>query len=140
MTVRPKAQPGLVLAGFVVLWLVLDRSAALLGSYRGELGLIVCLIVLVLALGIEMRLSRASLGQALGNLGLGRSNAAGLFWSVALCVAMLGFYPVFSALTGAELKLRPDWLLLLPGLSPRAALPRNWCFAAFCSQFDQQNK
>jgi hypothetical protein len=42
---------------FVLLWLVLDRTAYLLGSFRGEAGLTVCLAVLAAAIGAEMGLA-----------------------------------------------------------------------------------
>jgi membrane protease YdiL (CAAX protease family) len=122
---------ALVLTGFVALWLILDRSAALLGSYRGEMGLLVCLIVLVAATGIEMALSGASMRRALTDLGLRRPNVAGTKWSVGLSVAMLGFYPVFSLVTGAGIKLRPDWLLLLPGLFAQGGIAEELVFRGF---------
>jgi hypothetical protein len=50
-----------VLAGFVVLWIVLDRTAAGLGSFTGEAGIVVCLVVLAAAIAIEMAVARMAL-------------------------------------------------------------------------------
>jgi membrane protease YdiL (CAAX protease family) len=121
----------LVFASFVVLWLVLDRSAAWLGSYRGEFGVAVCLIVLAAALAIEIAISRVPVWQAMFQLGLGRPAASGMIWSIFLSAAMLLFYPLFAAATRTTLDLRADWLLLLPGLFAQGGIAEETVFRGF---------
>jgi hypothetical protein len=52
---------GYVLAGTFLIWLVLDRSAAWLGSLRGEAGLWVCALVIVTTLLVERVLFKTSI-------------------------------------------------------------------------------
>lgn len=117
--------------GFVALWLLLDRSAALLGSFRGERGLIVCAIVLVAAVLVERLLSRAAPWQALRDLGLRAPHASATVWGVVICAGMLCYYPAFAAVTGAQLRLRPDALGLLPGLFAQGGVAEEAVFRGF---------
>jgi membrane protease YdiL (CAAX protease family) len=121
----------LVFAAFSVLWLILDRSAAGLGSYRGEFGVVVCLVVLMAALAVEVPISRNSVGQALLQLGLKPPAAKGMTWSMLLCAGMLLFYPSYAFATGTTLRLRPDWLLLLPGLFAQGGIAEETVFRGF---------
>ena len=128
---RRTASLWLVLAGFFALWLILDRSAAGLGSYRGELGVAVCLVVLAAALAVEVPLSRVSAWQALTDLGLKWPDAIGMIGTTALCGAMLLFYPLFAIATGTTLRLRADWFLLLPGLFAQGGIAEETVFRGF---------
>jgi hypothetical protein len=49
-----------ILFGFLLTWVVLDRSAALLGSFREEAGIIVFLVVLAVATCVEVFLYMAT--------------------------------------------------------------------------------
>jgi membrane protease YdiL (CAAX protease family) len=117
--------------GFVALWLLLDRTAAMLGSTRGEMGLLVCLIVLIAAMLVEILATRASPVTVLSALGLDRAKSVGVLWSVAICAAMLCFYPFYAIATGVDLRLRPDWLMLLPGLFAQGGVAEEVVFRGF---------
>jgi hypothetical protein len=66
---RRTANLWLVLADSIALWLILGRSAAGLGSYRGEFGVVVCLVVLAAALAVEVPISRVRLDRPCSNSG-----------------------------------------------------------------------
>lgn len=121
----------MTLIGVVVLWLVLDRTAAALGSLRGEWGVVVCIATLAAALAIESTASRRRPSQALAALGFNAPNTRPLLWSLALCAALLSFYPLFALATGATLSLRSDWPILLIGIFAQAGLAEETVFRGF---------
>lgn len=116
---------------FVALWLVLDRGAAALGSFRGEAGIFLFALVLIAALTAEWILSRRAPLAALRALGLGAPRAKPFLLTLALSAAMLAFYPLFAQTTGAALTLRPDAALLILGLFAQAGLAEEAIFRGF---------
>jgi membrane protease YdiL (CAAX protease family) len=119
------------LVAFVVLWLVLDRSAAFLGSYRGEAGVSVCAITLAAALAAESALSRRRPFPALMELGLKAPRLDALAWSLVLGAAMLAFYPAYSMATGAQVDLHPQWSILAIGIFAQAGIAEEAVFRGF---------
>lgn len=120
-----------VLIGFVAVWLVLDRLAALLGSVRGEAGVVVCLAVVAAACLVEVVLFRRTPGEALRFLGFGRPTGASLTFALALAAALLAFYPLFSAVTGAPITLRDDWPWLSIGLFAQGGIAEEVVFRGY---------
>ena len=118
-------------AGFLALWLVLDRSAAWLGSTRGEWGLIVCAAVLVCAIGVECLLSRRTPRAAMQALGLRAPRRRALAWTVAVCAALLALLPLFSAATGSTLELRADAAVLALGMFAQGGIAEEVVFRGF---------
>jgi membrane protease YdiL (CAAX protease family) len=115
----------------VVLWIVLDRSAALLGSTRGEWGLIVCALVVVCAIAMEGVLSGRAPRAALLALGLRMPRLRALGWTLALCAALLAFFPLFSAVTGSPLALRADAAILAAGMFAQGGIAEETVFRGF---------
>jgi membrane protease YdiL (CAAX protease family) len=107
---------GVVVAGFVVIWIVLERSATWLGSNLGEAGLLVCALVIATALAVERLLFGAEPRRALRRLGFGRPNARAILVGLLVTLAVVSFYPVFSLVTGAQVSLRDGWVLMALGL------------------------
>ena len=120
-----------VFAGFVALWLLLDRTAAWLGSLRGEYGAAVCGIVLGAALAIECALGRSRPATALRRLGLRASPARALACAAGLAALLVAFFPLYAAASGAQIALRADWWLLLPGLFAQAGIAEETLFRGF---------
>jgi membrane protease YdiL (CAAX protease family) len=120
-----------VLVGFAVLWAVLDRAAYALGSFRGEAGLVVCAAVLVVAVVIERLLAGKSLRESVADLGLHAPSARAALWSLALGGALLLFYPVFALASGAQLALRPDWVMLAVGMVAQGGVAEEVVFRGF---------
>lgn len=120
-----------VVAGFLVIWSVLDQSAALLESYRGEAGLLVCAIVLIVAIGVQRILFGMAPGQALRDLGLRMPAARGTVAALVVSAAMLAFFPLFAVMTGTPMVVRSDWYWLLPGLFAQAGIAEETTFRGY---------
>jgi membrane protease YdiL (CAAX protease family) len=121
----------ITLLGFVVLWALLDRAAALLGSLRGEAGLAVCAIVLGAAVVIERVVAKRRPKQALEVLGLGAPDARAWWASLALVAALLCFYPLFAFAAHASLTLRPGAPALMLGMFAQGGIAEEVVFRGF---------
>ena len=100
-----------ILIGFVLLFLLLDRTPLLVASQDPTVGFLVASAVLVIAaIGLDMLLFRRTLPSAWRNLGLGRPEARTLVVTTLIGVLMMGFFPVFSWVTGASIVLPEYWL------------------------------
>jgi hypothetical protein len=79
---------------FILVWLIFDRTANALGSVRGEYGLVVCAIVLILLALIQLALfERArTLRHVLASRGLRRSRVQPTAAAVVLVLALLSFF------------------------------------------------
>jgi membrane protease YdiL (CAAX protease family) len=106
----------LILTGFVVIWLGLDRSAFYLGSFVGEYGLLVCLITVLLALAVEAIINGRHPVAALRALGFGAPNLTGSLLAVGISLAMLAILAVNLWQGGAEVGLRESWPWLALGM------------------------
>jgi membrane protease YdiL (CAAX protease family) len=65
---------------------------------------------------VERVLYRTSPRAALHLLGLGRPGGRALALAGAVSVIVLGVFPLFAAVTGADVQLQSSWLWLLVGL------------------------
>lgn len=119
------------LVGFFVLWLLLDRSAAWLGSTRGEYGGIVCVLVVVAAIACECLLSRRGVAKSVSALGLRWTNWRALFWTLALSAGLLLYLPIFAAATGARLELLPGAAWLALGMFAQGGIAEEVVFRGF---------
>jgi membrane protease YdiL (CAAX protease family) len=118
-----------VFAGFFAIWLVLDRSAAWLGSYRGEAGMAVLALVLGVAVGVEWAAFRRTPLDALRALGFRWPTARGLLTTLALCAVMLAYYGIAGFL--APLGLVAGWPLLAIGMFAQGGLAEELLFRGF---------
>lgn len=120
-----------ILVGFAALYLVLDRFAAGLGSFRGEWGVIVCVAVVVLAIFVEMVTSWTGPQRAALLLGLGRSSRGALAMAVGLSLLLVAFFPIYAMATDVTLTVRPDWWLLVAGLFAQAGIAEETVFRGY---------
>lgn len=128
---HPRASLVAVLAGFVVLWLLLDRCAAWLGSFRGEAGLAICAFVLVAAVAMEVLITRQRPSSALTSLGLTLPSINVLATTLALCVALVCFFPLYALSTGSTLTLLYGWPWLLVGMFAQGGIAEEIVFRGF---------
>ena len=107
---------GVIVAGFVVVWVVLERSATWLGSNMGEAGALVCAFVILAALVVERLLFGIGPRRALRRLGFGHPNGRAVLAGSLVALVMISFYPIFHLITGAQISLRDGWILMALGL------------------------
>jgi membrane protease YdiL (CAAX protease family) len=128
-------ETGTALAGtllaFIGLWVLLDRTAAALGSLRGEAGVAVCLAVLAAAIALELALSPRTLWRAVSDLGLQAPGLRALIWSTVLGLGLLCFFPLFALATGARLTVRADAALLALGMFAQGGIAEEVVFRGF---------
>ena len=125
-----------IAVGFFLLWVLLDRSAAWLGSYLGEWGVVVALIVIAWAIAVELGLtgSKLSLGglkMMIRRLGLKWPSGIGLTSAVSLGAGLLLFFPIYAQLSQITLSLRPHWALLAIGLFAQGGIAEELVFRGF---------
>ncbi|MFN2386917.1 MAG: hypothetical protein ABR576_11650 [Thermoanaerobaculia bacterium] len=102
---------GLLIAGFLAIFVVFDRAGAALRSGRGERGWILCALVVALAWSLEVVLYRRPAGEAFRALGLRFGSP--------------------RAVLGAPVPLRGDWLTVLPGLFAQHGVAEEVLFRGF---------
>jgi membrane protease YdiL (CAAX protease family) len=122
---------ALIIVLFFILWVVLDRSAALLGSTRGEAGTLVCAIVLAVAMVIEVLAYGKDNRDAVRFLGFVRPDPWWLVATVVLCGALLAFFPAYGAATGTPVTLVDNWPLLAVGIAAQGGLAEEVVFRGF---------
>jgi membrane protease YdiL (CAAX protease family) len=121
-----------VLIGFVLLFLLLDRTPLLLARWDLTTGFLVASAVLVIAaMGLDILLFRRTLPSAWRNLGLGCPEARTLVITALIGVLMMGFFPIFSWFTGASFALPEGWLWILVGLFALHGIAEEVLFRGF---------
>jgi hypothetical protein len=93
-------------AGFVLIYVVLERVGAWTNSLYGEYGALICGSVIVAALVVERWLFATLPGRALGALGFGRWSGRGLLAALLASLALLAYLPIYVLVTGQPLTLR----------------------------------
>ncbi len=96
-------------AGFLLIYVVLERVAAWSNSLYGEYGALICTLVIAAALLIERWLFATPLRPALAGLGFGRPSRRGLLATLLASLALLTYLPIFARVTGQPLTLRDGW-------------------------------
>jgi membrane protease YdiL (CAAX protease family) len=102
------------LAGFALLFVVLQGAATLLGSERGEAGLVVGAVTLATALIVQRAFHARSWRETWLSLGLGPPNIRGAFAALAACTALMLAYPAYLGAVGGSVSIYDDagWLAL----------------------------
>lgn len=131
MSATARAGMGATLLGFILLWLLLDRSAAALGSTRGEAGFVVLALVLAAAVLCECVLSSQRPGKAALALGLRWPRREAAVWTLALAAILLAYFPIFAMATDARLGLLPGAAALAVGMLAQGGLAEEVVFRGF---------
>ena len=102
------------LIGFAIVWGVLAGLGEI--DATGRWGIVILVLVAAAAVVVEMLLFKTSLRRAIGFLGLGRPGGRSLALAAVVSGVVLLVYPVTVALTGAQLRLVPNWPWILVGI------------------------
>lgn len=102
-----------------------------LGSDRGQAGVLIGIAIVAATLAAERTLFRAPGVPAAVRLGLGRPRGRGIAAAAAVAAAILLVFPVFGVMTGTTFRIRPDALLLLPGLFAQAGIAEETLFRGY---------
>lgn len=107
---------AVTLAGFLLIWLVLDRSAAWLQSGRGEYGALICALTVGAALLVERLLFGGAALPTLRALGFGRPTPRPLLAGLGVLVTLAVCCPLVSQVGGVPFALRAGWPAMGVGL------------------------
>jgi hypothetical protein len=121
-----------VLAGFLLIWLVFDRSSHLLTSALKETGLIVLLIVTLTAFLVEtlgFRYFKASL--AFRALGFRTPSEPSVRTALLITMTMLLFFPALSLASGVRFGLRDNWPWIALGAFAQLGLAQELTFRGY---------
>jgi len=122
--------PRLVLS-VAAIFLLLHGSATALGSFRGEAGVAVGILVVVACLIAQRVLWGMPMPVAAHAAGLGRPAARSLGAAAAVGAILLLTLPVFAVTNGARATMYPGWLLLLPGLFAQGGVAEEVLFRGY---------
>lgn len=108
---------GVIVAGYLPIYLVFEGSARLLAGLDGALRMgLTAIAVVGMTLAIEMLVFKQPIRQALRRLGLGRPGGGALLAAVLISLLMLACYPIIMYYTGAQFALPVAWAGLLLGV------------------------
>lgn len=113
------------------IFLLLHGSATALGSFRGEAGIAVGVLVVAACLIAQRVLWGMRISVAIHALGLGRPAARSLCAAAGVGAILLLTLPVFVITTGAHATTYPGWLLLLPGLFAQGGVAEEVLFRGY---------
>lgn len=129
-----------LLLGLAAGYLVLQGSAAALGSVRGEAGLAVGALVVLTCLAAERLLFARPPSRAARELGLGRPAPRGMLAAAAVSLALLLVLPTYAWAVGARLEPYPRWPWLLPGLFAQAGIAEEVLFRGYLFRHVRQGR
>lgn len=120
-----------MLLGLAAVFALFQWAASVLGSMRGEAGVVVGLVVVAAILIVERTLFAGSLRDAAMSVGLGRPTARGMV--VAMVTAKLIFLSValFGWVTETTFSMYPNWPMLMIGLFFQAGIAEETLFRGY---------
>ena len=129
--VENSAAWGRLLIGLSLVFILFHGMAAWLGSDRGQFGLLVAAVVLAGIVATECWLFGADPGLAVRNLGLGVPRRRGIAAAILIAAGLWATIPVFTVVTGSDVRLAPGWLGFVPGLFAQAGIAEETLFRAY---------
>jgi membrane protease YdiL (CAAX protease family) len=124
---------GLVLLGCLLLYLILQGGLTWLAPRLDQTGsqLLVATIMLLVALLLERLFWGRQPAAALRVLGLGQASQRAIGVALLMSALMQLFFPAFAWLTGASVRLKPDWWWIVIGAVALNGIAEETLFRAF---------
>lgn len=120
-----------LLTGLLVAYAVFQLAALSLGSTRGEAGIAVAALVVIVLLTIERVLFGNGIASAAGLLGFDKPAARGLTAALSTTAALLLAVPFDARLQGSPLSFQSGWPWHLPGLFAQAGIAEEALFRGY---------
>ena len=124
--------------GLILVFALFRWTADVLGSNRGEFGVIIGLLVVGTTIAAKIFLFNRSFKESFSDVGLTRPNALGVLIAVVICVLMLVSIFVFASVTDSSFSFYPSWYLLVPGLFFQAGIAEETLFRGYLFGFIRQ--
>jgi len=115
----------------VALFGLFHATATVLGSDRGQYGVVVALVVVSALLACERMLSGRPLSDCAARLGLGAPRPRGFVLAAGIAVLLLVFVPLSLGIVGARAALLDGWKGSLIGLFAQAGIAEEALFRGF---------
>jgi membrane protease YdiL (CAAX protease family) len=131
---------GKLLGGLAAVFAVFQMLAHVLGSNRGEAGLLIAGAVIAALIAIECLLFRQSPASAMRRLGLGHPAASGLIVTLGLSILLLAVIPTYAYLRGASISAYPAWGWLIPGLFAQGGIAEEALFRGYLFRHLRQGR
>ena len=131
MTINTASQWARLVAGVASVFALFHWTAQVLGSDRGQAGILIGLLVVTATVTVEGVIFGQPPRQAARSIGLGRPRAGGLMTAAAVCVVLLLVVPVFARVTADSPTFLPGWWRLLPGLFAQAGIAEEVLFRGY---------
>jgi len=122
-----------VIAGCATMFLVVQLGVPWLTPTFGPTPASVVGATAMILVGflLERWLFRRSANEAVVALGFGRPRWRALLVAGVITALMLTFFPIFAALTGAAIRVRPDWVWILLGAAALNGVAEEVLFRGF---------
>ncbi len=120
-------------------------TADVLGSDRGQFGIYVGSLVVIVLIFAEKALFGKSFKDAVKSIGLAIPNMTGLLIAAAISVIMLLTIFIFASVMNTTPEFYPNWYWLVPGLFFQAGIAeeglfRGYVFGRFAEKFPFSGK
>ena len=126
-----RAPVWLVTAGLAVVFAEFQGLAHLTGSYRGEFGVLIAVVVVASLFAIERLLFLRRSAETWRFLGLGRPSAKSLVVSGALGAVLLALLPLFAMVLDTSLGISASSAWIVFGLFAQAGIAEETLFRGY---------
>ena len=129
--IQGRAEWTRLLLGLLVVFGLFHASATILGSDRGQHGVLVGVLIVSATAGAQRLLSLGRQGAIHGQLGLGRPLLRGVATATAIAVVLLVLAALYVRVEDVPFTLYPGWIRLLPGLFLQAGVAEEVLFRGY---------
>jgi membrane protease YdiL (CAAX protease family) len=106
-----------ILIGCAMMFVILELGVTWLAALLDQTwaALIVTAVTVLVAVLFEKQAFKHGATQSLRAIGYGKPNPRAILVAAMIGLLMLGFFPIFSLVTGAQITLKANWLWILVG-------------------------
>ena len=117
--------------GLVLVFALFHWTASVLGSDRGQHGVLIGLLVVAAIITAKIFLFNKSFKESVKEVGLTSPKSSGILIAILISVLMLLTILVFSSVTDSSFSFYPKWYLLVPGLFFQAGIAEETLFRGY---------